>query len=236
MRVAKDLRDALGLVKDNFDSLGFADRADSIAGLIGAGEYELAYVFLCSNIHEFDMPIPSRAYALLEKLWPDLSADIHRMEGADWHYLDYLGSKPGSPSAANASASLPKLQLKKEKPQDEHPDQPEPREYPWNAGPLGVSEPGNINPNENWKLTEPISIAFTQLVQLGVQIYSVAEGADFTFMVPPRLFPEQYKEVERLIDTIAHEVQSVVRQIDWYPHGYKLRIYIPNPQSPNRAR
>jgi hypothetical protein len=202
MSVAKDLRDVLGLVKENFHSLGFADRVDSIAGLMGAGEYELAYVFLCSNIHEFAMPIPLQAYALLVKIWPDICDDVQKMES-----------------------------LKEKKPKNAVSDKQNQRVYPWNAEPIRVSEPGNIWPNENWKLTRQTTSIFGQLIQLGVQIYSVREGTDYTFMVPHRLFPEQYTEVERLLDTIAQEVHSDVQYIDWHPHGHKLRIYIPiNPQ------
>jgi hypothetical protein len=231
MSVVKDLHDVLGLVKENFHSIGFADRVDSIAGLIGAGEYELAYIFLCSNIHEFDMPIPPQAYALLAKIWPDICDDVQKMEGSDWHYLDYLGNKAGFPSEKDVLVSTKNKSLKEKKSKNDVSDKQNQRVYPWNAEPIGVSEPGNIWPNENWKLTRQTTSIFDHLIQLGVQIYSVREGTDYTFMVPHRLFAEQYTEVESLLDTIAQEVHSDVQYIDWHPHGHKLRIYLPiNPQ------
>src|SRR5512133_2585335 len=114
MAIKDDLLEILHLVEDGFRAAGFADRVESIDDLIGVGEWELAYTDLCTNIQEFEIPVPTQAYALFVKLWPEVYQEAQRWEGADWSYVDALGERPGYPTKAEALARAKSETLKKQ--------------------------------------------------------------------------------------------------------------------------
>jgi len=64
-----------------------------------------------------------------------------------------------------------------------------------------------------------------QLVKFGVDISSTWGGDDYTILAPPDLSREQQDEVDRLMRKLGEEVKGSVNYVDWYPHGWKFRIY-----------
>jgi hypothetical protein len=89
----------------------------------------------------------------------------------------------------------------------------------------GISGTGQIFYNEKWNLTPRIRDSLEQLVEFGVDIFSTIGGDDYTMLAPPNLSREQQDEVERLMQKLAKEVGGKVNYVDWYPHGWKFRIY-----------
>ena len=89
----------------------------------------------------------------------------------------------------------------------------------------GISGTGQIFYNEKWNLTPRIKDLLEQLVKLGVDISSTISGGDYTMLTPPNLSREQQDEVDRLMQKLAKEVGGKVNYVDWYPHGWKFRIY-----------
>lgn len=220
-KIAEELEEALRLVRDGFASLGLASHIDDVVlGLTGAGEYELAYSALCVNIYEYEVPVSQEAYNLMVKIWSEMGRDVQKMEGADWHFTTYLGVREGSTLEGVEPGSLVQIV----EPKKEHIETP--GKYPWNSDPVGVDKPGNLEFHPKWDFSEKTTEAVRRLIQLGVTIYSVRDGADITFMVPHGLYNEQYVEVEKLTQAIAQDMKSEVSYIDWYPHGHKLRIKI----------
>jgi hypothetical protein len=89
----------------------------------------------------------------------------------------------------------------------------------------GISGTGQIFHNEKWELTPKIKSLLEQLVKFGVDISSTWRGDDYTILVPPDLSREQQDEVDRLMNKLAKEVGGKLNYVDWYPHGWKFRIY-----------
>jgi hypothetical protein len=89
----------------------------------------------------------------------------------------------------------------------------------------GISGTGQIFYNEKWNLTPRIRDLLEKLVKLGVDISSTISGGDYTMLAPPNLSREQQDEVDRLMQKLAKEVGGKVEYVDWYPHGWKFRIY-----------
>jgi hypothetical protein len=97
---------------------------------------------------------------------------------------------------------------------------------PWKPK-LEISGTGQIFYNKKWKLTPRIRDLLEQLVKFGADISSTMGGNDYTILVPPDLSREQQDEVDRLMQKLAKEVRGKVDYVDWYPHGWKFRIYPP---------
>jgi hypothetical protein len=79
--------------------------------------------------------------------------------------------------------------------------------------------------NEKWDLTPKIKSLLEQLVKFGADISSTWRGNDYTILVPPNLSREQQDEVDHLMNKLAKEVGGKLNYVDWYPHGWKFRIY-----------
>ena len=94
----------------------------------------------------------------------------------------------------------------------------------WEPKP-GVRKTGKIFHNEKWELTPKINGLLEQLLKFGVDISSTWKGDDYTILVPPDLSHEQYDEVDSLMKKLGKEVKGNVDYVDWYPHGWKFRIY-----------
>ncbi len=93
--------------------------------------------------------------------------------------------------------------------------------------PVGVLTPGEITYNKKWKLTRRSRAILTRLAQLGVNVFSSLNAANYVLMVPNDLFPSQYDEIERLMASLGKEVRASVDYIDSHPHGSKFRISPP---------
>ena len=89
----------------------------------------------------------------------------------------------------------------------------------------GISGTGQIFYNEKWELTPRIKDLLEQLVEFGVDISSTIGGDDYTMLAPPDLSREQQDEVDGLMKKLAKEVGGRLSYVDWYPHGWKFRIY-----------
>lgn len=218
------LMEVLDLVKDDFTTLGLAAQFDLLDSCVGSGEWEVAYTDLCSLIQEFEVPLSQEAYELMVKAWPLLRVEIRNLEGPDWHFVDYLGDRGGIPIESQPGVKPP---VEAEQPA-EPPETRGKRVYPWNAEPTGVQKPGSLELHASWTLSGPTLAAFNRLVELGVHIFPNQRGDCYTFEVPHGLFPEQEAEIQRLMEAAAREARSEVSYIDWYPHGIKYRIYLPD--------
>ncbi|MBI5954111.1 MAG: hypothetical protein HY865_20835 [Chloroflexi bacterium] len=84
---------------------------------------------------------------------------------------------------------------------------------------------GIITYNEKWVLTPKIRDLLEKLVKFGVDIFSTIDGDDYTLLAPHGLSREQQDEVDRLMNKLAKEVRGKLKYVDWYPHGWKFRIY-----------
>ena len=102
---------------------------------------------------------------------------------------------------------------------------PQPTPAPARKPTPGGSQRGKITYNENWNLTPAIDETLEQLLELGVEVYSTGHGNDYTFSVPHGFSPMQQEKIDALMKKIAREVRGKLNYIDWYPHGYKFRIY-----------
>ena len=88
-----------------------------------------------------------------------------------------------------------------------------------------IREIGEITYNEKWELTPQIKDLLEQLARLGADVYSTVGGDDYTILAPPDLSREQQDETDRLMQKLAKQVGGKVNYVDWYPHGWKFRIY-----------
>jgi hypothetical protein len=88
-----------------------------------------------------------------------------------------------------------------------------------------IREIGEIIYNDKWELTPKIKDLLGQLVKFGVDISSTIGGDDYTILALPDLSREQQDEVDSLMRKLGKEVKGNVEYVDWYPHGWKFRIY-----------
>ena len=80
-----DLREATSLVADGLSRAGYPERIEMTHELIAANESPIALECLCSNLHEFDVPVPRRAYHLLQSSGAALGVDAEY-----WRMLEPL--------------------------------------------------------------------------------------------------------------------------------------------------
>lgn len=81
--LVEDLSKLITLTNDILTKAGVAERVETIRELNNVGEYKLAAEILCSNLYEFDCPIPSAIYALLKVTCTKLE-----LEERHWQVLE----------------------------------------------------------------------------------------------------------------------------------------------------
>jgi hypothetical protein len=74
--------DKLNEALSHFDDLLPQDRLESVRVMVNVGEEALALETFCSNLYEFDISVPARAYELIDE-----AGRMMRMDESKWRML-----------------------------------------------------------------------------------------------------------------------------------------------------
>ena len=84
------LNSAVSLVGPSLAKAGWADRVDTISSLIDNNEEGIALELLCSNLYEFDIPIPFRAFGLIREVGQEMNENGAGYDSDLWLDLESL--------------------------------------------------------------------------------------------------------------------------------------------------